>query len=108
MRQIVYNKAKPLKIVDFYEALSCYHQQGIVAYITKQGTGIAILQQKENKEYGFIYHKYLIEGQTNPKYTFEARNPKNALKLAMDANREVILFEDYKDFVNFAANYSKL
>ena len=97
----------PNKVVQITvdEALINYSDNVIIAYVTRNETGIAVLQNVY-EGWGFLYHSDLIlNRRANARYTGKTKKQSitNALK-----QREVYTFEYFPEFLAFAAKHSKL
>ena len=113
MKQIVNNLPRETELVTIKEMFTNYSSsESIIAYVTNQGTGLGlgISTQLDNGDYGFYYHKDLIKPFTlckrPAKYIADTKTA--SLQKVLDAGRELLIFDNFKEFTRFAVNYTKL
>jgi len=101
--QIVLND--PTNIVD----ISCLSDQDfdgkIVVYETKSHSdelGLGVLVQCTDNQYGFVYHRTLINGK-RCNAAFKGYTKFIAIKYALEAGRKIFMFKSFEEFVNHAA-----
>lgn len=105
MRHIV-NRIPDTRVVDLAN-VHFFFDERIIAYETYKKNGLAILIKRDCNEYGFAYHSNLLSGRTGS-LKFEGCNPRTCVEKALRANRTVIEFESAKEFIEYAADFSKL
>lgn len=80
----------------------------ITAYVTKSGNGLGVMiQSRVSNLYGFKYHSDLIQ-RRGPELRYSATTKLAALEKVLDAGRELIIFDNFTEFVQFAAGRTKL
>ena len=111
MKQIVSNLPRETELVTIKEMFQNYSSsESIIAYVTRQETGLGISTQLDNGDYGFYYHKDLIKPYNLPKRhaKYIADTKTASLQKVLDAGRELLIFDSFKEFTRFAVNYTKL
>ena len=89
--------------------INSYHNDGrnIVAYKTGGPTGAAILVPATipHYGYGFVYFRDLLQGDRYPALHYQDKDdPKQCIKNVIDDDKNVYYFDDYYDFIRWAAD----
>ena len=87
--------------------------QTIIAYVTNAGTGLGVQCIKKDfvknyAHYGFKYHKDLVMQRQEDRLRYVSNTKVGSLELVLNAGRELLIFNDFKEFVAYADNHCKL
>jgi len=104
MKQVIVDKPER-KTIRLDQVVQ--NSTNIIAYITAGKTGMGVLIYTPASKWGFVYHTDLLRGCIT-KATYESDNLKECVKKAVEATREVLVFDSYKEFLEFAINYREL
>lgn len=85
----------------------CYITSSDTTFSTKdKGTGIALYVEMADGKCGFVYHRYLLQGQMkNMKY--EGRNVQACVNKALAADKKVLYLDCYEELLSLCARYPK-
>jgi len=112
MKQIVNKLPREVELITINEMFrdTVNNKQAVIAYVTRNNTGMCISTQLDNGDYGFRYHSDLIKPYTlhrrQAKYIADTKTA--SMQKVIDADRELLMFDDFKEFVKFAANHTDL
>lgn len=110
MKQLIEEYAppmvEPITIKEMYSRGIAGHDS-VIAYVTTSGTGLAILVEKGNGNYGFVYHRDAVL-RNCIRLKYECTTKTGSLRKAIQAGKSVYLFETFNEFVKFAADRTKL
>jgi hypothetical protein len=105
MHRIIAKLPERVAVITIQKAVENYDYNIIIAYLIRNGTGLAVLQH-QTEGWGFAYHSDLIFGQPR-KPTFIAETKKEAIEKALE-QREVYSFESFSEFLAFSAKHNEI
>ncbi len=100
----------PLNEIYSYSNLN---SETIIAYVTNSGTGLgvscSISSERGHISYGFKYHKDLVMGRrSREKLQYVSNTKICSLELVLKAGRELLVFDDFREFLNYSIGHCKL
>lgn len=101
MYQVI-NDHPPMHRVTVDNALKIYRNNPdcIIAYVTRIGNGMGILQRPDTgKPTGFEYHSNLVKGRTNRKYT--SSTVRGCIEKVINSGRTVIVFDNFAELIEY-------
>jgi hypothetical protein len=105
MYRIIAKLPERVAVITIQKAMEDYVSNIIIAYLIRNGTGLAVLQLG-TEGWGFVYHVDLVLGQPR-KPKFIAETKKEAIEKALE-QREVYSFESFSEFLAFAAKHYEI
>lgn len=119
MQRIELKKPEPRENPILYIDNLCEYelQNKIIVYVTKchndysdHGIGILTFEKyakfnnQKQTEWGFKYHRDLLTNDSR-KMTFTGTSAIKAIRKCVEAGREVVSFDRYKEFLEFAMEH---
>jgi len=109
MKQIIKELPRETELVTIKEMFThiSSNSQAIIAYVTNNGTGMAVSCALANDAYGFIYHSALLKNKrhnidgNNIKYVADTKT--ESMQKVLNADRQLFVFDNFKEFVEFSA-----
>ena len=105
MHRIIAKLPERVAVITIQKALENYEPNLIIAYLIRNDTGLAVLQNGL-EGWGFMYHVDLVLGQPR-KPKFIAETKKEAIEKALE-QREVYSFESFSEFLAFSAKHNEI
>lgn len=113
MKRVVCHKSNIQKIsLDELYINENLNSQTIIAYVTNNGSGLGLQFYNDSCGlkglYGFRYHKDLAMGKFKERLKYTSSTKIGSLELVLKARRELLIFDDFREFVKYAANHCTL